>query len=287
MPTDDTLGAGPPEPWRSFLRELDALLSSPVELHCLGGFVITQQYGIGRETSDIDYLALTTRSRNDDIEALAGLGSPLYRKYRLYMQCVGIATPPADYASRLIPMFRSAPWACLKLFALDATDLALSKLERNAERDREDVLRLAQAGLVDPHVLKERYYAELRPYLLSKLSWHDKTLDLWLQMAWPSTYHGESLRLIDSKQPAGRHPPRGPSGKSSLRDMHRQPHRVVSLRSAHGRPLTTFRTSRRKAYGRNTENAPQFSRSATTALRGHASSAETFRYRHTAVGPRP
>lgn len=83
-------------------------------------------------------------------------------------------------------MFPSAPWGRLKLFALDATDLALSKLERNAERDREDVLRLAQAGLLDPHVIKERYYAEQRPYLLSKLPWHDKTLELWLQMAWPS-----------------------------------------------------------------------------------------------------
>ena len=54
MSTDDTFEAGPPKPWRSFLREPDALLKSPVELHCLGGFVITQQYGIGRETSDID-----------------------------------------------------------------------------------------------------------------------------------------------------------------------------------------------------------------------------------------
>ena len=46
------------------------------------------------------------------------------------MQCVGIATPPADYVSRLIPMFRTSPWSHLQLFALDATDLALSKLER-------------------------------------------------------------------------------------------------------------------------------------------------------------
>ena len=70
---------------------------------------------------------------------------------------------------------------------LDATDIALSKLERNAERDREDVLRLAGAGYIDPQVLKDRYYEELRPYLLSKLPWHDKTLELWLEMAWPTT----------------------------------------------------------------------------------------------------
>lgn len=36
----------PAEPWRSFLRELDELLTAPVELRCLGGFVVTQQYGI-------------------------------------------------------------------------------------------------------------------------------------------------------------------------------------------------------------------------------------------------
>jgi hypothetical protein len=46
--------AAPVEPWRSFLSELDELLKGPVELHCLSGFVVTQQYGIGRETSDID-----------------------------------------------------------------------------------------------------------------------------------------------------------------------------------------------------------------------------------------
>jgi len=84
-------------------------------------------------------------------------------------------------------MFPSAPWSRLTLFALDATDIALSKLERNAERDREDVLRLARAGHIDPEVLKDRYYKELRPYLLSNLPWHDKTLELWLEMAWPTS----------------------------------------------------------------------------------------------------
>lgn len=177
----------PIEPWRSFLADLDGLLKAPVELRCLGGFVVTQQYGIGRETSDIDFLAAIKQSPEDDVEALAGLGSKLHRKYRLYMQHVTIATPPAEYASRLTRMFPSAPWKRLSLFALDATDIALSKLERNVERDREDFLRLARAGYIDRQVLKDRYYEELRPYLLSRTSWHDKTLELWLEMAWPTT----------------------------------------------------------------------------------------------------
>ena len=87
----------PIEPWRSFLADLDGLLKAPVELRCLGGFVVTQQYGIGRETSDIDFLAAIKQSPEDDVEGLAGLGSKLHRKYRLYMQHVTIATPPAEY----------------------------------------------------------------------------------------------------------------------------------------------------------------------------------------------
>jgi hypothetical protein len=161
--------AVPIEPWRSFLADLDGLLKAPVELRCLGGFVVTQQYGIGRETSDIDFLAAIKQSPEDDVESLAGLGSKLHRKYRLYMQHVTIATPPAEYASRLTRMFPSAPWKRLSLFALDATDISLSKLERNVDRDREDFLRLARAGYIDPKVLKDRYYEELRPYLLSRL----------------------------------------------------------------------------------------------------------------------
>jgi hypothetical protein len=127
----------PPEPWRSFLHDFDTRLNGAVALRCLGGFVVTQQYGIGRGTSDIDFLSVTALSAEDNVEALGGLGSDLYKKYRVYLQYVGIATPPCDYADRLQPMFPRARWTKLQLFALDPVDLALSKLERNSDRDRE------------------------------------------------------------------------------------------------------------------------------------------------------
>ena len=56
----------------------------------------------------------------------------------------------------------------LTLLAMDATDLALSKLGRNAERDREDFSALARAGFIDLEAFKARYHEELRPYLLSQ-----------------------------------------------------------------------------------------------------------------------
>jgi hypothetical protein len=118
----DKATAEPAEPWRSFLRELDACLTGQVELRCFGGFVVAQHYGLGRETSDIDFVAAITESCADDLEHLAAMHSRLHRKYRLYLQHVGIATPPSDYAQRLTHMFPKAPWTRLKLFALDATD---------------------------------------------------------------------------------------------------------------------------------------------------------------------
>src|ERR1700730_6146658 len=64
MPVDSTIPAHavPPEPWRSFLQDFDTRLKGAVARRCLGGFVVTQQYGIGRGTSDIDFLSVTAVS---------------------------------------------------------------------------------------------------------------------------------------------------------------------------------------------------------------------------------
>jgi hypothetical protein len=37
-----------PEPWVSFLKELDALVTEPVRLDCIGGFVVTMLYCVFR-----------------------------------------------------------------------------------------------------------------------------------------------------------------------------------------------------------------------------------------------
>ncbi len=50
----------------------------------------------------------------------------------------------------------------LRLLAFDPYDLALSKLERNIQRDRDDVLHLARTVPLELKVLKDRYQKELR-----------------------------------------------------------------------------------------------------------------------------
>ena len=46
---------GPPEPWRSFFNELDAMLGEPIHVHCFGGFVLIHAYGVARTTNDVDF----------------------------------------------------------------------------------------------------------------------------------------------------------------------------------------------------------------------------------------
>jgi hypothetical protein len=73
----------------------------------------------------------------------------------------------------------------LRLYSLEAHDLALTKLERNADVDRQDVMSLAQARYLDPRTLRDRYVSELRPNLASGVEKHDLTLTLWTEMCWP------------------------------------------------------------------------------------------------------
>jgi hypothetical protein len=69
----------------------------------------------------------------------------------------------------------------LHLFVLEAHDLALTKLERNFERDRADVEHLARSGYLNAATLRARYFDEFRPYTIGPERWHDQTLKLWIE----------------------------------------------------------------------------------------------------------
>jgi hypothetical protein len=70
-----------PEPWHSFLAELDSAVSDAVELHCIGGFVTTQLYGFARPTADIDTLFVSSRSELLQLLEKGRKGSELHKKY--------------------------------------------------------------------------------------------------------------------------------------------------------------------------------------------------------------
>ncbi|MEK7832255.1 MAG: DUF6036 family nucleotidyltransferase [Acidobacteriota bacterium] len=168
-----------PEPWQSFLSQVDDSLSDEVELHCFGGFVVTMLYGLARSTVDVDVVPATNRSAGQFLITLAGKGSELHRKYGVYLDFVTIASVPEDYDQRLTEMFQGA-FKRLRLLAFDPYDLALAKLERNIQRDRDDMKYLARTIPFDLEVLKDRYQKELRP-LLGNPEREDLTLRLWVE----------------------------------------------------------------------------------------------------------
>ncbi len=69
----------------------------------------------------------------------------------------------------------------IHLMALDPYDLVLTKLARNADRDRGDVEYLATAVPLDVAVLRERYESEMRGYV-GVPEREDLTLELWINI---------------------------------------------------------------------------------------------------------
>lgn len=175
MPHPDSV----PEPWRSFLQELDEAVGEEVRLACMGGFVVTQFYGFSRSTVDIDALSIFPRDKAAIIGGMGCRGGPLHAKYKIYLDFVAVASVPEDYEERLIEMYPQA-FSYLRLFALDPYDLALSKLARNIERDRADVRFLARTIPLDLNILQERYKKELR-WQLGNPEREDLTLKLWIE----------------------------------------------------------------------------------------------------------
>lgn len=168
------------EPWRSFLEELDQQSIAETRMDCMGGFVVTVLYGFSRETSDLDVLLIAPREQSDALLALGALGGNLHKKYKVYLDYVAVAKVPENYEERLTEMF-AGEFQHLRICALDPYDLALSKLERNIQRDRDDVKHLARSIPLDLETLKQRYEKELR-WQLGNPEREDLTLRLWIEM---------------------------------------------------------------------------------------------------------
>jgi hypothetical protein len=165
------------EPWRSFLHELDEQLRVPTELHCFGGFVVAECYGLTRTTADIDIV--DSKGTNlADLASLAGRGSKLHRRHKVFVDVVTAADVPDGYEERLAAV-RGVSFKKLGLRVFERHDLVLAKLTRNNDRDRADVESIAAGPGLEAATLRERYESELR-YKLGRPEREDLTLKMWI-----------------------------------------------------------------------------------------------------------
>lgn len=87
---------------------------------------------------------------------------------------------PDLYVERLTELF-PGELEKLRLFEIEAHDLALSKLARNHPVDREDVAYLAKTVPLNADILRTRYERELRPIIIGDPKTHDQTLEMWIE----------------------------------------------------------------------------------------------------------
>ncbi len=119
------------------------------------------------------------------LQEIGGRESKVSKRYEVYLQQTGVPNYPEDYESRLKNML-PGHFQNLRPKALEAYDLILTKLERNNQRDREDVEFLAKKIPLDAEILRERYRKEFRPYIVDPVAQSlDNTLELWVDAYFP------------------------------------------------------------------------------------------------------
>jgi hypothetical protein len=78
------------DPGAAFLNDLDSQLTQATEIHCFGGFVVSELYGFDRPTADVDILETTNGTDPATLARLAGQGSELHRRHKIYLDVVAI-----------------------------------------------------------------------------------------------------------------------------------------------------------------------------------------------------
>ena len=148
----------------------------------MGGFVVTECYEHFRQTGDLDVIGMgvAPNRMSAKLNQLAGPGTDLAKKHKVYLDIVGVAIVPYEYESRLQDLYSDAfEWLHLKV--MDPYDIALSKLSRNIDRDHEDVMHLARAIPFDLELFETRYREELYPYLFGDKKEKDDWFSAWLE----------------------------------------------------------------------------------------------------------
>jgi hypothetical protein len=147
-----------------FFRDLDRRwplpTAEPVTLRLLGSTALLLQTTYERGTKDSDILetAETTPALQAALIALAGKGTELGKRHRMYLEFLGPAFPflPEEPQWHPVGRFTSA-FEHFRLEALDVVDVVVAKLVRFHKTDRDDIAAMADRELIDPDRLLERF----------------------------------------------------------------------------------------------------------------------------------
>ncbi len=151
-------------PVSAFLKDIDGRWKPTREgkilLRIIGSAALMLQTGYERGTKDGDILE--TDSVTEDVKTrlleLAGVGTELHRRHKLYLDVVarGIPfLPHVPLCHRLVDLNREL--TCFDFEVLDIVDVVVSKLKRFNANDAGDIRAMADLGLIDHARLVRRF----------------------------------------------------------------------------------------------------------------------------------
>lgn len=145
-----------------FLTDLDQALAprtgdGKLDLYHIGRSALVWKYGFVAATEDVDVVS----PRGDstlmrEAIALFGRGTPKAREHGLYLEEVPPGLPPIWGGCYNRATEADEKWRTIRLFHLEAHDMAVTKLTRFSRKDREDIQQMCDFGLLDADVLAER-----------------------------------------------------------------------------------------------------------------------------------
>ena len=153
-------------PIDDFLRDLDrgwdGAPGERLTLHVIGSTALMLQVDYERGTKDSDILTTDRVDANvrQRLLALAGPGTLLHTRHRLYLDVVANGVPFLPHVSRWHPQRElDAGLRNLEILALDVVDVVVSKLKPFRPQDRDDIAAMVDRGLVPHAALLARFRA--------------------------------------------------------------------------------------------------------------------------------
>ena len=159
--TDTALAQG----LQALFKRLEARLglSVPVKVFLAGGMAV-HLYTAGRVTTDVDaeFGARLLLPNDLAVEIVLEDGTPQL----VYLDTnynPTFALMHEDYQNEAIPV--ELGLECFHVYVLSPCDLAVSKIARFAESDREDIVALVRLGLTDADAIERRALSALSGYV--------------------------------------------------------------------------------------------------------------------------
>ena len=164
-----------PPPWPRFLTEVDHSLSGSGGTPLRGRFCSHRCAWHTEDYADLDYISAIPHQATEELERIAGRGSDLAKRHKVFLQAVGgVGDYPENYESRLTSLPLGLKKLTLRI--LEPYDLLLSKLTRNSPKDMEDVQALVQKLKLEFDVFLERFRNEMS--WVPRRDWHEQTLNV-------------------------------------------------------------------------------------------------------------